>query len=152
MWSIISKMFHNNPLFRCYFGNKKDVLNPKEYLALSHVQDILTLQPFLHIKQPMFLQKLIFLHQTHSTEGLSIIDSNSAMSQASFSQKGDYLITNQKNIFIQGLPFLVFLSLPLAWYITVIPEWEKAMIEIKELITEDGVTGINIALENISKT
>jgi len=34
----------------------------------------------------------------------------------------------------------------------IIPEWEKAMTEIKQLITEDGVNGINTALENISKT
>ena len=34
----------------------------------------------------------------------------------------------------------------------IIPEWNKAMIEIKELISEDGLNGINIALDNISKT
>lgn len=33
----------------------------------------------------------------------------------------------------------------------IIPEWEKAMTEIKELITEEGLNGINIALENITK-
>tara|TARA_B100000809_G_scaffold58771_1_gene55253 strand:+ start:767 stop:1189 length:423 start_codon:yes stop_codon:yes gene_type:complete len=33
----------------------------------------------------------------------------------------------------------------------IIPEWQKAMIEIKELISEEGITGINTALENISE-
>ncbi len=33
----------------------------------------------------------------------------------------------------------------------IIPEWQKAMTEIKELISEEGLNGINIALEKISK-
>jgi DNA-binding MarR family transcriptional regulator len=33
----------------------------------------------------------------------------------------------------------------------IIPEWQKAMIEIKELITQEGLNGINTALENITK-
>jgi len=33
----------------------------------------------------------------------------------------------------------------------IIPEWGKAMNEIKELISEEGLNGINIALDNLSK-
>ena len=40
MWCTISRMFHNNPLFRCYFGNKKDVLNPKEYLGRFYLDSL----------------------------------------------------------------------------------------------------------------
>ena len=52
----------------------------------------------------------------------------------------------------QEFPLLQLSSEGKVFVENIIPEWEKAMIEIKELITEDGVTGINIALENISKT
>lgn len=85
-------MFHHNPLFRCYFGNEKDALDPKEYLALSEVQDILTIQPFSSLKKAMSLSRLVFLRQTHSVDGLHVSENP----PYSFAQTGDYLITNQK--------------------------------------------------------
>ena len=34
---------------------------------------------------------------------------------------------------------------------SIVPEWEKAMTEIKGLISEEGLNGINTALNNITK-
>jgi len=91
-------MFHNTPLFRCYFGNTKDQLYPAEYLALSDVQDILALPPFSRIQKVLALQRLIFLRQTHSAEGTAITDLESAYAHPSFNKEGDYLITNHRHI------------------------------------------------------
>ena len=138
-------MFHNNPLFRCYFGNKKDVLNPKEYLALSNVQDILSLVPFSGIKKMMNLQKLIFLRQTHSTEGLSIVDPKASSIQTSFSQEGDYLITNQKSI---GLGVMTADCLPI-----IITDMVHGAIGIAHAGWRGTVTGIsNRMLTDMQKT
>jgi len=90
-------MLHSSPLFRCYFGTAKDSLDPAEYLALSNAQDILSLKPFAQLKKSMQLHRLTFLRQTHSVNGLAIADTASAHKAVSFTQSGDYLITNQKN-------------------------------------------------------
>jgi len=91
-------MLHHAPLFRCYFGNTQDALHPQEYLRLNTVPDILSLDPFAQHKQRMALRRLIFLRQTHSTDGIVISDSHSAESMAAFAQSGDYLITNQQHV------------------------------------------------------
>ncbi len=91
-------MLHNSPLFRCYFGNAKDSLDPEEYLAQSKVQDILSLEPFTQLKKNMHVRRLIFLRQTHSVDGLILADASAADKTLSFAQSGDYLITNQKNV------------------------------------------------------
>lgn len=90
-------MQHHGSLFRCYFGNNRDNLNPEEYLALAASDDILVKHPFSQLKKNMHLQKLFFLRQIHSTEGFVITQDNNEVEQ-SFVQSGDYLITNQKNI------------------------------------------------------
>lgn len=88
-------MLHSNPLFRCYFGDAKDTLNPQEYLALSQEQDILTYMPFTQLKKNMLLQKAVFLKQIHSAHGLSLTDATSAAHVRSFDHEGDFLVTNQ---------------------------------------------------------
>lgn len=89
-------MVHHSPLFRCYFGNSKDQLKPEEYLALSTEQDILLRAPFSALTKQLNLKRLLFLKQTHSTQGLICTDSAASASLCSFDREGDYLITNQK--------------------------------------------------------
>lgn len=89
-------MVHHNPLFRCYFGNSKDQLEPEKYLALSGEQDILLYAPFSALKKRLQLERLLFLKQTHSANGFVCNDKKTALSTHSFVSEGDYIITNQK--------------------------------------------------------
>ena len=52
----------------------------------------------------------------------------------------------------QDFPLLQLTASGKVFVENIIPEWQKAMTEITELISEEGVNGINTALENISKT
>ncbi|MDG1476476.1 MAG: MarR family transcriptional regulator [Vicingaceae bacterium] len=61
-------------------------------------------------------------------------------------------LVDKKYISKQDFPLLQLSHEGKVFVENIIPEWEKAMTEIKELITEDGINGINIALKNITKT
>lgn len=89
-------MVHHNPLFRCYFGNSKDQLEPEKYLALTREQDILLYTPFSALKKQLQLERLLFLKQIHSANGFVCSDKKTASSTHSFIHEGDYIITNQK--------------------------------------------------------
>jgi YfiH family protein len=101
-------MLHNSPLFNIYFGDKRDHIFPP-----ISPSSLLATTPFAHLKKTMHIEHLVFLHQTHSTNGLTITSTEQAEKIAPFSIEGDYLITNVPHI---GLGILTADCLPLILY------------------------------------
>src|ERR1700733_15903818 len=80
------KLLHNHPRFKIYFGDAIDEIYPALYTGSAIAEELY--QKLQHIKQELAFSELIFLKQTHSTQGYLI---NTPF--APFSKEGDYLIT-----------------------------------------------------------
>lgn len=102
-------LLHSSPLFNIYFGGQRDNIFP----PITATQPLLEQSPFMHLKKSMHLEQLIFLHQTHSSHGLTITSAEQAEHIAPFSIEGDYLITCVPQV---GLGVLTADCLPLILY------------------------------------
>jgi len=87
------------------------------------------------LRQDLGLDHLIFQHQVHGTEGL-IIDGKTQLSQPTdcFSQDGDFLITNQKNV---GIGVLTADCLPIIFYAA-----EQQVIAVAHAGWRGSISGI----------
>lgn len=106
-------LIHNSPMFTIYFGNAKDAL-PKSIEAFKNKHNLLLDEPFNRLQKIMPVQTLIFLHQTHSNDGI-IINEHNAASIKPFAQEGDYLATQLQHM---GLGILTADCLPIVFYDT----------------------------------
>jgi len=80
------KLLHNHPRFKIYFGDAIDEIYPALYTGSAIAEGLY--QKLQQIKQELVLSELIFLKQTHSTQGYLV-----TAPFAPFSKEGDYLIT-----------------------------------------------------------
>lgn len=101
---------HKADHFALYFGGVQDQLMPAWYLNLPEAS-LLEIDPFSKLK--IFgLHDLMFLHQTHSDEGLTV-NQDSLRTCRSFKVGGDYLITNMKQV---GIGVMTADCLPILFY------------------------------------
>ena len=106
-------LLHNTPLLRIYFGDAKDELFPGEYLNIAPDKNLFSIPAFVKLKEAMRIDRLIFLRQTHGTEGVVIRSKKQAKRSRSFSIEGDYLVTNAKHV---GLGIMTADCLPMVLY------------------------------------
>lgn len=74
-----------------YFGDSQDGLMPAFYLNLPDIP-LLEIPPFDTLKQKVGAHEALFLHQTHSDQGLMVNEANKAIIRP-FKPEGDFLIT-----------------------------------------------------------
>ena len=137
-------MVHHNPLFRCYFGNSKDQLEPEKYLALTREQDILLRPEFSALKKQLQLERLLFLKQIHSANGFVCSDRKKALSTHSFAYEGDYIITNQKKC---GIGIMSADCLPL-----IIVDMVHQVVGIAHAGWRGTAAGISVAMLDAMRT
>ncbi|MCK5632148.1 peptidoglycan editing factor PgeF [bacterium] len=106
-------LLHNSPLFKIYFGDAKDNLDPEQYLDLPSDKNIFSISAFVHLKNVMKLDRVVFLKQTHSNQGEVITSKRHAKGIRSFTIEGDYLITNVPCV---GLGVMTADCLPIVLY------------------------------------
>jgi len=104
-------LLHTGALVRIYFGNAHDELFPVDYLT----ENKSTNKSFDRAIEAMRLQSLLFLRQTHSADGL-IVSPELVAKAESFSQEGDYLITDLSGV---GLGVMTADCLPVIIFDTV---------------------------------
>lgn len=104
-------LIHINPRFSIYFGDTQDGLIPAYYLNLPETP-LLELELFSKLKTDMELKNLIFLHQTHSDQGLIITQDNLAAIRP-FKIEGDYLLTDLEHV---GIGVMTADCLPIVFY------------------------------------
>ena len=100
-------ILHNNLSFAIYFGDSEDCCVKPFYKD--------SIKSFSDLQKKLNLEKLVFLKQTHSSDGLCIND-DIAKTQGTlsiFEKMGDYIITNQRNI---GIGVVTADCLPLILY------------------------------------
>lgn len=83
---------HNGSDANIYFGQAADRLFADQYLNLGASCDLMSIEPFSPLKNYLHINKLYFLKQIHSTNGLVITHHNKDFI-VPFSVEGDYLIT-----------------------------------------------------------
>ncbi len=106
-------LLHNNPLFRIYFGDAKDVVSPDQYLNIPPDKNLFSISSFVKLKEVMKLDRLVFLKQVHGLDGTVIRSKRHAKGIRSFTIEGDYLITNVPFI---GLGVVTADCLPIVLY------------------------------------
>jgi len=106
-------LLHNAPLLRIYFGDAKDELFPGEYLNLPEGKDIFSIEAFVKLRQVMRIERLLFLRQIHSTDGIVVSSKKRTKKTKSFTIEGDYLITNVRFV---GLGVMTADCLPIVLY------------------------------------
>jgi YfiH family protein len=103
---------HSEPLLTIIFGDKRTAFVPRDYAETPNSILLLEKKPFLSFKKTG-LQSLVFLHQTHSTQGLPITNFQQIENLKPFSYEGDYLLTQQIGI---GLAIAAGDCLPIILY------------------------------------
>jgi YfiH family protein len=106
-------LLHNDPHLRIYFGDAQDKLFPADYLNLPPDADLFSIPNYARMLELLHLKNLVFLHQTHSTDGLVITSSEHAQQIRPFFLEGDYLVTNQPLI---GVGVMTADCLPVVLY------------------------------------
>jgi len=106
-------LLHSSPLYRIYFGDQRDKIFPKDYSNFPGEKSILDVKPFEKLKKIMGLERLIFLHQVHGTDGIVIDSKEQAEQIRPFSVDGDYIITNVKHV---GIGVLTADCLPIIFF------------------------------------
>lgn len=86
-------LLHTHPLFSVYFGDAQDNVRPEEFRARAAAHNLLDHESCTQLKKLMPFDSLNFLHQTHSDQGMLVLNERGI---PSFTQDGDYLITNKK--------------------------------------------------------
>ncbi len=103
---------HSEPLFTIIFGDKRSAFTPRNFTNVQNGVLLLEQKPFICVKK-MGIESLIFLHQTHSTQGFPINNWQQIENLKPFSYEGDYLLTSQQNI---GLAIAAGDCLPIILY------------------------------------
>lgn len=104
-------ILHFDPSFTIYTGNAGDRLFPHDYLALARHDSLIDHHSFVHLKKRLAINRLFFLRQTHSVDGLIITPSN--IDTHSFAHEGDFILTNLRHV---GIGVMTADCLPLALY------------------------------------
>jgi len=107
-------LLHHSSLLTIYFGNAEDALYSYEYFNLSKDKNILEKKPFAKLQKLLDIEYLIFLKQTHSTNGLVITHDRIVIPP--FTHEGDFLMTNIPSV---GLGSMAADCLPIIIYDTV---------------------------------
>jgi YfiH family protein len=106
-----SMIVHSAGNLTIYFGDKQDDIHPAFYLNLDTTDsEILHDQRFSHVRNALNLDRLLFLHQVHGTDGLIIFDSNQVKP---YKTDGDYLITR---LLRTGIGIMTADCLPIVFY------------------------------------
>ncbi len=103
---------HSEPLLTIIFGDKRTAFLPRNYASFQNGSALLEQKPFVTFKK-IGLQSIVFLHQTHSTQGLPISSWQQVEHLKPFSYEGDYLLTQQVGI---GLAIAAGDCLPIILY------------------------------------
>lgn len=100
-----------------YFGDSTTQFYPqilkndtKRFATATLAQE----DPFKNITAPLALEQLVFLHQTHSNQGL-ILNDYDAIPSHPFVHEGDFLLTHLKNV---GVAVATADCLPIIFYDT----------------------------------
>jgi YfiH family protein len=102
---------HSAGKLTIYFGDKQDDIHPAFYLNLDTTDsEILHDQRFSRVRDALNLDRLLFLHQVHGTNGLIIFDSNQVKP---YKIDGDYLITRLSST---GIGVMTADCLPIIFY------------------------------------
>lgn len=104
-------LLYNSKNFTIYFGDKQDDIHPAFYLNLDTTDsEILHDHRFASAREALDLDRLLFLHQVHGTDGLIIFDSNQIKP---YKTDGDYLITR---LCRTGIGIMTADCLPIVFY------------------------------------
>lgn len=98
-------------MFSIYFGSAEDELDPSGYLNYPPGIRLLSLEPYKKLKKLMQLERLCFLRQMHSDNGMVVTQEKFEP----FRIEGDYLITQEKNV---GIGIVAGDCLPIIFYDT----------------------------------
>jgi hypothetical protein len=102
-------LLHSNPLFAIYFGSAEDDLEPDQYLHYPPGTSLLSIEPYKKLKKMMQLERLTFLHQTHSNKGIVVAKDIIEP----FKVDGDFLVTQEKKY---GIGVMTADCLPIVFY------------------------------------
>lgn len=105
-------MIYNMRAARIYFGAASDQFVPSRYKQLSDHPGALH-PPFAPVCKTLQINRPIFLHQVHGTDGIIISTENQAQQLFPFSHEGDYLITNLPGV---GIGVITADCLPVMLY------------------------------------
>lgn len=103
---------HTTPHYSIYFGSAHDNLYLNDQTRKIISNNVFELPRFQYIKQLLNISHLVFLHQTHSIDGL-IITNHSSLLKENIPIKGDYIITNLSHV---GIGIFTADCLPLVIY------------------------------------
>lgn len=105
-------LIHHDAAFSIFFGDARQSFIPSEWLHRT-ADELLLHKPFSLVKKHLLIDSLVFLHQTHSSHGLSLHRIQQVKGLKSFSSEGDFLTTNQPSI---GLALATADCLPIILY------------------------------------
>jgi len=89
-------IIHSEPRFSILFGDKREGFIPRTFSDVTNGQELLKSSPFNWKKTG--IDSLLFLHQTHSVQGMYISTLGQAQSLKPFTSEGDYLINSLDHI------------------------------------------------------
>lgn len=104
-------LFHTSPLFSLYFGDAHDGIFQQEYLAGAYGKNLIDNEHFTDLVKLMNPADLVFLHQTHSADGLIITEHERAPEP--FKREGDFIVTNRSGL---GIGVMTADCLPIIFY------------------------------------
>lgn len=103
---------YKTPYFTGYFGGAQDQFFPNEYKQLSNDPGG-SYPAFAQVCNTLKIDKPLFLHQVHGADGAIIFSKDQAHVMRSFSQDGDYLITDVAGV---GIGVVTGDCLPIFFY------------------------------------
>ena len=106
-------IYHTEGLFQISFGDVRTAFDPRNHKALQSGNELLKTVPFNQLAKSMTITQLVFLHQVHSNQGLSITSYEQAARIKPFYFDGDFLITTVSQI---GLAIATGDCLPIIFY------------------------------------
>lgn len=89
-------LIHKDPLFSIYFGDNREQIIPADFRFSS--DQILQQKQFFNVQKIMHIKDAVFLHQTHSNQGVSLQTRQQIATFTNFSQDGDFLLTNLSGV------------------------------------------------------
>ncbi len=106
-------IYHTEGLFQIAFGDARTAFDPRNHKALSSGNELLKTIPFNQLAKSMTIEQLVFLHQVHSNQGLSVTSYEQATNIKPFYFDGDFLITSVPQT---GLAIATGDCLPIIFY------------------------------------
>lgn len=129
--------------FSLFIGNKETAFNP-EIIKKETPQTILDHPPFSFLKEELKINTLVFGHQVHGTQGITITKKSSSISNPLLSCDSDFFITREKNV---GIGVLTADCLPIIFVDT-----EKHAIGIAHAGWRGTVNGIALSVLEAMQT